>query len=188
MRVTEFYKECYRATDPWKQMPRRMLRHKALKEAARVAFGFSGITDEDEARDIKPANAHTVSRIVEKPDFTSEETERFKQQTGTQSDPAPAPAAPVAPAMPSKPESKDKTAARKQDSPQNRLFSALTQERINQSAFLEDLKVIKFADVPSDAEVVHELSDETCEAILERGLSQIIEDIADARRWEGIKK
>jgi phage recombination protein Bet len=50
--VTEFYKECYRATEPWKQMPRRMLRHKALKEAARVAFGFSGVTDEDEARDI----------------------------------------------------------------------------------------------------------------------------------------
>jgi phage recombination protein Bet len=52
VRVTEFYKECFRATEPWKQMPRRMLRHKALKEAARVAFGFSGITDEDEARDI----------------------------------------------------------------------------------------------------------------------------------------
>jgi hypothetical protein len=33
-------------------MPKRMLRHKALIQCARVAFGFSGIFDEDEARDI----------------------------------------------------------------------------------------------------------------------------------------
>lgn len=46
--VTEFLSECKRATDPWK-MESRMLRHKALIQCARVAFGFSGITDEDEA-------------------------------------------------------------------------------------------------------------------------------------------
>ena len=90
--------------------------------------------------------------------------------------------------MPSKPESKGKTAARKADSPQNRLFGALTQERINQTTFVEDLKVIKFAGVAADAELVHELSDETCEAILNRGLSQILEDIADAKLWEDVKK
>lgn len=50
--VTEFYAECYRNTEPWNQMPGRMLRHKAFKEAARLAFGFAGITDEDEARDM----------------------------------------------------------------------------------------------------------------------------------------
>jgi len=49
--VTEFYDECFRNTDPWKQMPRRMLRHKALIQTARVAFGFSGIYDEDEGND-----------------------------------------------------------------------------------------------------------------------------------------
>ena len=73
VRVTEYYDECFRATDPWKQMPRRMLRHKALKEAARVAFGFSGITDEDEARDIKPANVKEIPRrFVYKPNFSTE--------------------------------------------------------------------------------------------------------------------
>ena len=51
-KVTEYFAECARATEPWKQFPRRMLRHKAVKEAVRVAFGISGITDEDEARDI----------------------------------------------------------------------------------------------------------------------------------------
>lgn len=50
--VTEFFAECQRSTEPWRQMPRRMLRHKALIQCARVAFGFCGIHDEDEARDI----------------------------------------------------------------------------------------------------------------------------------------
>lgn len=50
--VTEFLSECYRNTEPWNQWPARMLRHKAFKEAARLAFGFAGIADEDEARDI----------------------------------------------------------------------------------------------------------------------------------------
>ncbi len=51
IKITEYYAECYRETEPWKQMPRRMLRHKSLIQAARYAFGFSGIQDEDEARD-----------------------------------------------------------------------------------------------------------------------------------------
>jgi len=50
--ITEYYDECYRNTDPWNKMHRRMLRHKALKEAGRYAFGYAGITDEDEGRDI----------------------------------------------------------------------------------------------------------------------------------------
>jgi phage recombination protein Bet len=52
-RVTEYLSECKRSTDPWK-MEHRMLRHKATIQGARVAFGFSGITDEDEARDTPP--------------------------------------------------------------------------------------------------------------------------------------
>jgi phage recombination protein Bet len=57
--VTEYLGECRRNTDPWK-MEHRMLRHKATIQCARVAFGFSGITDEDEAerigmaRDVTP--------------------------------------------------------------------------------------------------------------------------------------
>jgi phage recombination protein Bet len=49
--VTEHLSECRRNTEPWK-MENRMLRHKALMQCARYAFGFSGITDEDEAKDI----------------------------------------------------------------------------------------------------------------------------------------
>lgn len=47
--VTEYMVECVRSTDPWKQWPRRMLRHKALIQCARYAFGFAGIVDPDEA-------------------------------------------------------------------------------------------------------------------------------------------
>ena len=48
--VTEYMSECVRGTDTWKQWPARMLRHKATIQAARYAFGLSGIYDEDEAQ------------------------------------------------------------------------------------------------------------------------------------------
>ena len=63
--VTEHLSECKRPTDPWK-MEHRMLRHKALMQCARYAFGFSGVTDEDEAadtpgmRDVTPTKARPV--------------------------------------------------------------------------------------------------------------------------------
>ncbi len=49
--VTEFLAECARGTDPWK-MAHRMLRHKAVIQAIRYAFGFSGIMEPDEAEGI----------------------------------------------------------------------------------------------------------------------------------------
>lgn len=77
-RVTEYLVECKRNTEPWK-MERRMLRHKATIQGARVAFGFSGITDEDEAaatpglanaRDVtpKPARATPLNPFAEMPE------------------------------------------------------------------------------------------------------------------------
>ena len=55
VKVTEWLDECHGDTEPWKKWPRRMLRHKALIQAARIAFGFSGIYDPDEARRIEEA-------------------------------------------------------------------------------------------------------------------------------------
>lgn len=46
--VTEYLSECRRNTPPWNSHPRRMLRHKAMIQCARLAFGFAGIYDEDE--------------------------------------------------------------------------------------------------------------------------------------------
>jgi phage recombination protein Bet len=50
--VTEYMSECKRNAGPWLSHPKRMLRHKAMIQCARLAFGFVGIYDEDEAQRI----------------------------------------------------------------------------------------------------------------------------------------
>lgn len=69
--VTEYLAECRRQTEPWTKWPRRMLRHKAMIQAARYAFGFAGIYDPDEAeriregtmRDVTPRTSTIQSRL-----------------------------------------------------------------------------------------------------------------------------
>lgn len=51
----EYYAECKRNTGPWNSHPRRMLRHKAFVQAARVAFGFGGVYDPDEGARVAEA-------------------------------------------------------------------------------------------------------------------------------------
>lgn len=61
--IREYFDEVVRELNfktPWDTHPNRMHRHKALIQCARIAFGFGGIYDEDEAeriieRDITPA-------------------------------------------------------------------------------------------------------------------------------------
>ena len=56
-KATEYMAECRRQNaQPWNSHPKRMLRHKAMIQCARLAFGFGGIYDQDEAE-----------RIVESP-------------------------------------------------------------------------------------------------------------------------
>lgn len=64
---TEYLAECKRNTEPWNKWPHRMLKHKAFIQAARYAFGYSGIYDEDEAErgsmiDITPPAASVEDR------------------------------------------------------------------------------------------------------------------------------
>jgi len=47
--VSEYMEECRQGTSTWQKWPARMLRHKATIQAARYAFGLSGIIDPDEA-------------------------------------------------------------------------------------------------------------------------------------------
>lgn len=60
--ITEYLEECKRETPQWRQYPRRMLRHKSIIQAGRVAFGFGGIYDEEEGADVagtpRKANPH----------------------------------------------------------------------------------------------------------------------------------
>jgi len=80
IRITEYLDECKRNTDPWK-MEHRMLRHKAFCQAVRIAFGFSGIYDEDEAdrvnnaQDVTPQKplSFDVAPTLEEPAATNQE-------------------------------------------------------------------------------------------------------------------
>jgi phage recombination protein Bet len=59
---TEYMSECFRPAftnkygtevkGPWQSHPKRMLRHKAMIQCARLAFGYTGIFDQDEAERI----------------------------------------------------------------------------------------------------------------------------------------
>ena len=83
--VTEYMSECKRNVGPWQSHPKRMLRHKAMIQCARLAFGFVGAYDQDEAE-----------RIVEK-DITPEvdhlpiasRTEAVKEKLRGKAKPAP---------------------------------------------------------------------------------------------------
>lgn len=73
--VTEYMDECQRPTDTWKRWPARMLRHKAAIQAARYAFGFSGIVDEDEAERM----IVDVTPQAEQPQQTGKRQSRLNQ-------------------------------------------------------------------------------------------------------------
>lgn len=61
IRVTEYMAECKRdGVGPWKSHPRRMLRHKAMIQCARIAFGFVGIYEQDEAERILEAQVSEI--------------------------------------------------------------------------------------------------------------------------------
>lgn len=57
IKTTEYMSECRRGTGPWQSHPKRMLRHKAMIQCARLAFGYVGIYDQDEAERIVDVNA-----------------------------------------------------------------------------------------------------------------------------------
>lgn len=61
IRITEYKNECSRNTGPWQSHPKRMLRHKALIQCARIAFGYTGIYDQDEAERIVEGTDHISS-------------------------------------------------------------------------------------------------------------------------------
>lgn len=96
--VTEYLSECFRNTEPWK-MKHRMLRHKTLKECARVAFGFSGVHDEDEAPDvINPIRAAVGREVVdEAPKIEEKAPEPARRPRATRETAAPVESEPEQP-------------------------------------------------------------------------------------------
>jgi len=78
--ITEYYAENRRMTEPWKLNPHRMLRHRAVIQAIRVAFSFSGIYSPDE----------TEQWVVEQEPREAEVMEAFASKLAELPEPAPA--------------------------------------------------------------------------------------------------
>jgi phage recombination protein Bet len=78
--ITEYYAENRRMTEPWKLNPHRMLRHRAVIQAIRVAFSFSGIYSPDE----------TEQWVVEQEPREAEVMEAFAAKLAELPEPAPA--------------------------------------------------------------------------------------------------
>ena len=80
--ITERMSECRRNTSTWTSHPWRMLRHKALIQCARLAFGFSGIYDPDEADRIR-----TSANIIEGATESKTDVENLNKELGLTSNP-----------------------------------------------------------------------------------------------------
>ncbi len=75
--VIEYMSECFRQIDPWKKWPNRMLRHKAAIQAARYAFGFSGIMEPDEydrMKDVSPPVKTVIADPLSDEPIATQET------------------------------------------------------------------------------------------------------------------
>ena len=63
--IREFFSEVVRSVNfstPWDSHPNRMHRHKTLIQCSRVAFGFTGIYDDDEAERIAEKDMGSIDR------------------------------------------------------------------------------------------------------------------------------
>jgi len=79
IKVTEYKSECNRNTSPWQSHPKRMLRHKTMIQCARLAFGFAGIYDADEAERIIENEEKNVTPEEERPELPPYPEEDFKK-------------------------------------------------------------------------------------------------------------
>lgn len=84
IQVTEFMEECKRGTGPWQSHPSRMLRHKAYIQCARLAFGFAGIYDEDEAERIIEAGKQPAPTGAQPKLGAAGLKDRLEVDTGTE--------------------------------------------------------------------------------------------------------
>lgn len=68
--VREYFDEVVRSlsfSTPWDSHPKRMHRHKALIQGARIAFGFAGIYDQDEAERIVEKDMGAAEVVSSRP-------------------------------------------------------------------------------------------------------------------------
>jgi RecT family len=84
IKVMELMSECKGTTGPWSKSPSRMLRHRALIQGVRVAFGFSGIHAEGD-EEVVEAQYREVQPLPNRQSLAEElndEIPAFDKQTG----------------------------------------------------------------------------------------------------------
>ncbi|BDQ35895.1 hypothetical protein SYK_02550 [Pseudodesulfovibrio nedwellii] len=98
IKIREYLAECYRPAfdgkygkiaGPWQSHTSRFLRHKALIQGARTAFGFSGIYEEDEAKHIAEARVVGMNRDMPKAIDTKPVKTKTQTQHSAQDQPSP---------------------------------------------------------------------------------------------------
>lgn len=89
--VREYFDEVVRRNmQPWQSHPNRMLRHKTFVQGARLAFGFAGVFDEDEAQRIVERDmgaAQEVSSTVQQPQSRSAARAQASQVVDVKNEP-----------------------------------------------------------------------------------------------------
>lgn len=63
--ITEYLAECKKDTGPWKSHPKRMLRHRGIIQAIRLAFGSGGAVDEDDRHYFEAVDATVMGTPVD---------------------------------------------------------------------------------------------------------------------------
>jgi phage recombination protein Bet len=58
--VTEYLSECKQGSPAWTSHPKRMLRHRAMVQAMRLAFSFAGVYDADEGESVLAAQNQEI--------------------------------------------------------------------------------------------------------------------------------
>lgn len=85
IKLMELLDECRRGTEPWKMMPSRMLRNRVTCQAARLAFGFSGIASEGDEDTFIDGGALAAQSLPPRQSFSDQlddEIPAFDKQTG----------------------------------------------------------------------------------------------------------
>lgn len=88
----EWFRECKRNTDPWNNMPRRMMENRTVAQAVRRALGISGLMDIDEAEQMQEINITGQSSVLER--STETKTAALKVKIGAKRGRPPAEKAP----------------------------------------------------------------------------------------------
>jgi hypothetical protein len=83
--VREYMYEAHTNQGAWLTHPRRMLRHKAMIQCARICFGLSGVYDPDEAQRLTSAKSQTRITLQNKGDeYPSPRNPNTASQTKTE--------------------------------------------------------------------------------------------------------